>query len=231
MKFAPLGESAVLVDTELLPDLAAPVVRRWTGVLEASTMEGVVEIVPSFTTVAVFYDAAQLAREQFAPPYTTVCQWIESRLTRFTSSHGVEARQFVVPVCYGAEFGPDIEEVARVTKLTTETVIRLHSRAVYEVRAVGFSPGFPYLGGMDAALATPRLDVPRVLVPAGSVAIGGAQTGVYPVATPGGWRLIGRTPLRLFDSVRAEPALLRMGDEIRFVPIDVAAYARQAEHP
>ena len=84
---------------------------------------------------------------------------------------------------------------------------------------------------MDAALATPRLDVPRVLVPAGSVAIGGAQTGVYPVATPGGWRLIGRTPLRLFDSVRAEPALLRMGDEIRFVPIDVAAYARQAEHP
>ena len=105
-------------------------------------------------------------------------------------------------------------------------VIARHAAPPYHVYFLGFAPGFPYLGGMDAALTTPRLPAPRTRVPAGSVAIGGGQTGVYPAATPGGWRLIGRTPLRLFDTDRPEPALLRMGDEVRFVPVDAATYAR-----
>lgn len=128
-------------------------------------------------------------------------------------------RLIEIPVCYGGAVGPDLADVARHTGLTPERVIELHSGAEYTVYFLGFSPGFPYLGGMPAELATPRLPAPRKYVPAGSVAIGGSQTGVYPMASPGGWRLIGRTGLRLFDPEAVPPALLRMGAHIRFVPV------------
>ena len=225
MKFAALGESAVLIETGLMPDLAAPMVRQWVRSLESRALSGVVEVVPSFTTVAVFYDAAQVAREYDAPPYTTICNWIERRLTRLTASDAVEPRQFIVPVCYGAEFGPDLEEVARATKLTTDAVVRLHSKAVYEVRAIGFSPGFPYLAGLPEELHVPRRPTPRIKIPAGSVGIGGAQTGVYSLVTPGGWNLIGRTPWVLFDATMEPPCLFRIGDRVQFDPIGVDAMA------
>ncbi len=137
-----------------------------------------------------------------------------------------EDRLIEIPVCYGGAFGPDLETVALSNGLTCDEVVRTHSSAEYRVFFLGFSPGFPYLGGLPRAIATPRLEVPRKLVPAGSVAIGGSQTGIYPVASAAGWRVIGRTPLRLFRADRNPPTLLWMGDRLRFVPITREEYER-----
>jgi inhibitor of KinA len=130
-----------------------------------------------------------------------------------------ETRTVEVPVSYGGECGPDLEAVARHAGLTPARVVELHASASYLVYFLGFSPGFPYLGGLPVELATPRLATPRKRVPAGSVAIGGSQTGVYPMESPGGWHIIGRTELRLFEPEADPPALLRMGDHVRFTPI------------
>src|SRR5262249_44702012 len=124
-----------------------------------------------------------------------------------------------IPVCYEAEHAPDLESIARAHDLSVDDAIKIHSSASYGVSFLGFTPGFPYLTGLPEILATPRLSTPRKRVPAGSVAIGGAQAGIYPFATPGGWRIVGRTPLVLFDLERELPALLSPGDLVRFVPI------------
>ena len=130
-----------------------------------------------------------------------------------------EPRRVEIPVCYGGEYGPDLEYVAELNGRTVEEVIAIHSGADYLVYFLGFSPGFPYLGGMPESIAAPRMPAPRKRVPAGSVAIGGNQTGIYPMASPGGWRIIGRTPVRLFRA-DAEPAVLvEMGDHVKFVPV------------
>jgi inhibitor of KinA len=128
-------------------------------------------------------------------------------------------RTVEIPVRYGGDFGPDLAGVARHAGISPERVVELHSSALYLVHFLGFSPGFPYLGGLPPELATPRLEVPRRLAPAGSVAIGGSHAGIYPMDSPGGWRIVGRTPLRLFDDAATPPALLAMGDHVRFVPI------------
>jgi len=225
MKFAPLGESAVLIETGLLPDLAAPVVRQWVRALEGGMLEGVFEVVPAFTAVGIFYDAARLAREHRAAPFVTVCRWAESRVKMLAAIEPAPIREFVVPVCYAAEFGPDLEEVARATQLSPEAVVRLHASTDYEVRAVGFSPGFPYLAGLPEELHVPRRPTPRTKVPAGSVGIGGAQTGIYSLTTPGGWNLIGRTPWVLFDPTADVPSLFQIGDRVRFEAINAEAMA------
>jgi len=134
------------------------------------------------------------------------------------------ARSVEIPVCYA--FGIDLDAVASHHGISTEDIVRLHTSVSYQVRFLGFSPGFPYLSGLPPQLATPRLATPRTHVPAGSVAIGGAQTGVYPLATPGGWRIIGRTPRCLFDPDRSPPALLQMGDRITFRSITRAEFDR-----
>jgi KipI family sensor histidine kinase inhibitor len=130
-----------------------------------------------------------------------------------------------IPVCYGGDFGPDLDALASHAKLTAADVIARHTAATYTVAMLGFAPGFPYLFGLDPALEMPRRASPRTRVPAGSVAIGGAQTGIYPSELPGGWQLIGRTPLALFDAQRDPPSLLMPGDRVRFVAIDAAALA------
>jgi KipI family sensor histidine kinase inhibitor len=130
---------------------------------------------------------------------------------------------------YGGEFGPDLPFVAEHNGLSINEVIRFHSGTIYPVYMLGFSPGFVYLGGLPEEIATPRLPTPRTLVPTGSVAMAGRQTGVYPIATPGGWRLIGRTPLKLFDPQRDPPTLLRVGDQVRFVPMSEEEYWARLE--
>jgi KipI family sensor histidine kinase inhibitor len=130
-----------------------------------------------------------------------------------------EPRHLEIPVRYGGEFGPDLADVSRHTGLTEARVVELHAAAEYVVYFVGFSTCFPYLGGLPPELATPRLPAPRKHVPVGSVAIGGAQAGIYPLASPGGWRLIGRTDLKLFDLAATPPPMLRMGDRVRFIPV------------
>jgi KipI family sensor histidine kinase inhibitor len=187
----------------------------------------VLEVVPSYASLLVVFDPLRLPRGR-----------LEARVLALAAEvEGLRAapprRVVEVPVCYGGDLGPDLEDVARATALPPEEVIARHAAPVYRVFLLGFTPGFPYLGGMDGRLACPRLPSPRLRVPAGSVAIAGAQTGVYPVESPGGWRLLGRTPLRLFDptpGVRS-PFLLAPGDGLRFVPVDRDRFDTLAREP
>jgi inhibitor of KinA len=137
-----------------------------------------------------------------------------------------EPRLVEIPVCYGGEFGPDLKDVAELHGMTPESVIQFHATATYRVYFLGFAPGFAYLGELPDALVTPRLATPRRRVPAGSVGIAGNQTGVYPIATPGGWRLLGRTPVAMFRPDRAEMSLLAIGDRVRFVPTSREQFAK-----
>jgi KipI family sensor histidine kinase inhibitor len=152
-----------------------------------------------------------------APPKWRGCRWNASHHRLKAAPEPRHVRR--IPVHYGGEFGPDLGDVARHTGLTEQRVVELHAAAEYLVYFVGFSTCFPYLGGLPPELATPRLAAPRKHVPVGSVAIGGAQAGIYPLASPGGWRLIGRTHVKLFDPAASPPPLLRMGDRVRFVPL------------
>ena len=185
-------------------------VARLTRCLEG--VRGIQNLHPAYTSVLVDFDPrlrthadmealvrAQIAAHQEEPP--------------------PDPRRVEIPVRYGGEEGPDLADVARHTGMSEERVVALHSSAEYLVYFVGFATCFPYLGGLPKELATPRLSAPRKRVPPGSVAIGGAQAGIYPLASPGGWRLIGRTDLKLFDGSATPPPLLRMGDHIRFVPM------------
>lgn len=187
-------------------------VRHAFAALEAAGLEGVENLHPAYATVGVSLDPRRVAVE-------TMRAAIAAALHEAAAIELPAARRIEIPVAYGGEAGPDLADVARHAGLSPEEVVARHSAATYRVRFLGFSPGFPYLGGLPPELATPRLPTPRPRVPAGSVAIGGAQTGVYPQATPGGWRLIGRTPLPLFDPRRQPPALLALGDRVVFRPL------------
>lgn len=175
------------------------------------------DVVPSYHQVTLFFK-----RQIF---YEEACQWIDKVMEQ-TQEDLVEVtkRTITLPVLYGGEWGPDLEKVASVTGLSKEDVIERHTAGFYTVYMLGFLPGFPYLGGLDGSLNTPRRDTPRQIVPAGSVGIAGAQTGVYPLASPGGWQLIGRTPRILVDIHHPDPCLFRPGDQLRFVAITEADY-------
>ena len=179
------------------------------------SLEGVPEVLnlhPAYASVLIDFDPRR-------HPHAAIEDLIRERLETAPEPEPSESRMVEIPVQYGGDFGPDLNDVARHTGLAPERVVEIHSSAEYLVYFLGFSPGFAYLGGMPPEISTPRLASPRRQVPAGSVAIGGSQTGVYPLATPGGWRIIGRTSLKLFDAQSDPPALLRMGDRVRFIPI------------
>lgn len=222
MKITPLGDSAFVVElADKIGDDALARVQALVRALEEGPPRGVIEFVPSFTTVAVFYDPAKIEN------LDTLRNEIVARVPkRMRKEDKAPAREVVIPVCYGGEFGPDLAEVAAHAGLGEAEAVALHHGAAYRVHAIGFAPGFPYLAGLPEKLHTPRRDTPRTVVPAGSVGIGGAQTGVYPLAIPGGWQLIGRTPLSLFrPDAEAGPALLRAGDRVRFQPISPEEFA------
>lgn len=152
--------------------------------------------------------------------------WLDAK------THSIPKPRIVeIPVFYGGEPGPDLKRVAKYTGFTEEGVIRRHCEHEYLVYFIGFSPGFPYIGGMNITLETPRLDTPRKHVPSGSVAIGGKQTGIYPLASPGGWNLIGQTPLQLFDVKYPENALIRMGDRLKFRSISKKEFIKNKKRP
>jgi KipI family sensor histidine kinase inhibitor len=179
------------------------------------SLEGAPELLnlhPAYASVLIDFDPRRRR-------HAAIEDLIRERLEKAPEPAPGDPRLVEIPVQYGGGFGPDLNDVAQHTGLTAERVVEIHSSVEYLVYFLGFSPGFPYLGGMAAEISTPRLASPRKQVPAGSVAIGGSQTGVYPMATPGGWRIIGRTSLKLFDAQSDSPALLRMGDRVRFIPI------------
>lgn len=201
--------SLLLVFDERITPPAQQDVLRLTPCLRS--LRGVTNVHPAYASILVDFDP-------LATGHLELQRQAEQLFARTDRSASIEPRTVEIPVVYGGEDGPDLEQVAALNGHTAEEVIAIHSGAEYLVHFLGFSPGFPYLGGMPESIATPRLETPRRRVPAGSVAIGGRQTGVYPMASPGGWRIIGRTPLRLFDPEADPPALLRMGDHVRFVP-------------
>ncbi len=213
----PCGDQALIVE---FGDAIDPAVNRrvhdLAHAIESAGVAGVYDLVPTYRSLLVYYNPVRTS-------WTELEGSLRSLLSD-TGERGLSApRVVLLPTFYGGEYGPDLEFVAENAGITPDEAVALHSGTDYLVYMMGFSPGFPYLGGLDERLATPRLESPRLEIPAGSVGIAEIQTGVYPVASPGGWQLIGRTPLRLFDETAEQPAVLQAGDYIRFVPLETEA--------
>ena len=214
----PLGDCALLlhfgdrIDAELNAHALAV-----TAALQAANLRGILDVAPAYASVCLRYAPLVWSDpDDRRPAHERIAAAIRPLLDEVRAVTAETDAAFEVPVCYGGEFGPDLDEVARQARLAAHEVIARHAGADYRVAMLGFAPGFPYLFGLDARLHTPRRAQPRTRVPAGSVAIGGAQTGIYPRQLPGGWNVIGRTPLTLFDVARAPPALLAPGRRVRF---------------
>jgi KipI family sensor histidine kinase inhibitor len=207
----PLGDSSVLVHLGDEIDLPTNLrVHALDARLRAHPLGGIIETVPAYATVLVHYDPLVLA-------FDDVSNWIQSQMALVDEGTSREPRRIEVPVHYGGEHGPDLAFVAAYHHATPAEIARLHSGQDYTVFMMGFTPGFPYMGKLEEALATPRLETPRTHVPAGSIGIAGAQTGIYPIDSPGGWQIIGHTSLSLFDLSADEPFLFAPGDRVRFV--------------
>ena len=229
VQIEPLGDAAVILrvgsaratPSDLLPRLLAT--KRQ---LHGAAIAGVQEVTTGYSTVAVFYDPAMVHQDaaDSDSAFDALRKQIADVLAgnpRRNARVKARARRVEIPVCYATEFAVDLDEVAVHSRLSADEVVQRHSSAEYQVQCVGFTPGFPYLEGLPQELATPRRATPRIQVPAGSVAIGGSQTGIYPLASPGGWSVIGRTPLKLFAATAEPPALLAAGDRVRFRSISI----------
>jgi inhibitor of KinA len=226
-QIVPAGDQAFLVrfGDGISEALHARVIAALAS-LDLSRPPWVVDLVPSYSAILVVYDPLLVAPE-------AVARWIEAEAAESHASR-LEPRRVTIPVWYAPEVGLDLLALASELRMGPDEIVALHSGSEYLVFMLGFKPGFPYMGTLPEQLAVPRLPSPRTAVPAGSVAIAGRQTGIYPVRSPGGWRILGRTPLALFDPDREQPFLLRAGDHVRFEPIDRARFVemrrgRQAE--
>jgi len=220
-----LGETAVLVRFGASVSLElARRAQRFARFAREARIGALLDVVPAFASVALFFDIDALRADETPEQVAevTLAAWLGAS----SASAAWPGRLVVLPVAYGGECGPDLEAFARSVRLAPDVVVERHAAPEYVVGMVGFLPGFPYLIGLDPALELPRHATPRPRVPAGSVAIGGAQTGVYPCASPGGWHLLGRCSARMFDPARAEPSLLRAGDRVRFRPVAASELAR-----
>lgn len=217
----PLGDAALVLQfDESISEATHRHIQAVARLFDQHPFPGLVEYVPAFTTLTVYYDPWVISQAGRHDPYQSAVAAVQHLLGQVQAAAPEAVTELVeIPVCYGGSFGPDLGTVAQHTGLTPSEVIALHTTPEYVVYMIGFAPGFPYLGGMPEHLATPRKTEPRPLVPAGSVGIAGRQTGVYSLPTPGGWQLIGRTPRRLFTPEATPPSLLRAGQRLRFVAI------------
>jgi KipI family sensor histidine kinase inhibitor len=212
--FRPAGDRAIVASFgETISEELNAAVLGLDRSLKEDSITGVVETVPTYRSLLVYYDPTKLR-------YWRLERELAKRSRSLSSVASRSGRTIEIPVRYGGDYGEDLSDVARYCGLSEAEVIARHSGRDYRIYMLGFLPGFAYLGGMDLSLATPRLDMPRKAIPAGSVGIGGEQTGIYPLASPGGWRLIGRTPLKPYDPRREPPILYRPGDFIRFRSVD-----------
>ncbi|WP_372714251.1 5-oxoprolinase subunit PxpB [Ilyobacter sp.] len=218
MRFLYAGDSSIVIEfgNEISKDINREL-RNLTDALDNLNYDFIREIVPTYRSIIVHYDSLKISFEKLKEKI------VEAGNTK-RDSEEKKINIVEIPVLYGEEAGPDLEEVAKHNGLSIEDVIKIHSSGEYLIYMLGFTPGFPYLGGMDEKIATPRLAKPRLKIPAGSVGIAGSQTGIYPMESPGGWQLIGKTPLDLFDPQSKDPFLLNAGDYIRFIPITKEEY-------
>ncbi len=206
------------IDTEI-----TALVRRLESLLRAGNYPGITDLNPTYRSLFIQYDPWVCSFER-------LIHIVEDHLPSLAVPADENAVVKEVPVCYGGEYGPDLDEVARMHSLGADEVIRLHCAPVYRVYMIGFTPGFAYLGGLDEKLRTPRKNVPRKKVAAGSVGIADQQTGIYPIESPGGWQLIGKTPLKIFDLLRKAPFFLEAGDFVRFRPISGDEFEKYSNH-
>lgn len=220
VRFLPLGDAALMVEFghTIDPEVNARVI-AFAMAVRGQHWKGILDVVPTYCSVTIHVDALGLDVDT-----------LMARLQRLSNTSSFERKptgsHHTIPVCYGSEYGPDLEDVAAFAKLSVAEAIRLHASIQYRVYMLGFSPGFPYLGSVPAPLAIPRLATPRTTVPAGSVGIAGSQTGIYPTSTPGGWRIIGRTPIQLYRPNSDMPFLLSPGDLVRFKSVRPREYDR-----
>lgn len=223
IRFLSCGDSAVTVEfSKNISEETNKKIRFLAAKIESEKVKGIRECVPTFCSLTVYFD-----------PLVTTRKKTEKNILKIINSYkeGSEGKRrvFLIPVCYENEYAPDMDDVCELTGLSKQEIIDIHSKTDYLIYMLGFLPGFPYLGGMDERIEAPRLDSPRTTIPVGAVGIGGKQTGIYPLASPGGWRLIGRTPVKVYDSERENPIVYKAGDYIRFYPIDEDEFQRIAE--
>ena len=218
---SPVGDRAISIDFgQVIDPTINRHIRQTIERIKELQLEGIIELVPTYCALLAEYDAMLYS-------YSEICNIIEPTLEEGMTNTTNELVTVVeVPTVYGGEFGPDLSFVASHNHLSEDEVISIHSGTDYLVYMLGFIPGFTYLGGMDSRIATPRLSSPRTLIPAGSVGIAGEQTGTYPSDSPGGWQIIGRTPVTMYDMSKAQAALLKAGDYVRYVPIDESEFHR-----
>ena len=218
---SPVGDCAISIDFgQVIDPKINRHIRQTIERIQELHLEGIIELVPTYCALLLQYDAMQYS-------YSELCNIIEPTLEQTVTENDNELVTVVeIPTVYGGEFGPDLGFVASHNNLSEDEVVSIHSGTDYLVYMLGFIPGFTYLGGMDPRIVTPRLSSPRTLIPAGSVGIAGAQTGTYPSDSPGGWQIIGRTPVTMYDMSKEQAALLSAGDYVRYVPIDEAEYNR-----
>ena len=218
---SPVGDRAISIDFgQVIDPKINRHIRQTIERIKELQLEGIIELVPTYCALLVEYDAMLYS-------YSDICNLIEPTLEEGMTDTTNELVTVVeVPTVYGGEFGPDLSFVATHNHLSEDEVVSIHSGTDYLVYMLGFIPGFTYLGGMDSRIATPRLSSPRTLIPAGSVGIAGEQTGTYPSDSPGGWQIIGRTPVTMYDMSKAQVALLNAGDYVRYVPIDESEFHR-----
>jgi len=220
MTIQPLGDSAIILDFADESSDAAELLKRSLSAadaLERATIPGVIEVTSAYQSVALFLDLSRIASVVNG---RTIADFLHEKIVSLVRLKGhrskIRTRSVEIPVCYDLDFAPDLARVAEQTSLKQTDVIELHSSAAYTTACIGFMPGFPFLAGLSVKLHVPRLPTPRTHVPAGSVAIAAGQAGIYPLDSPGGWNVIGRTPRRLFNAEANPPALLRPGDRVRF---------------
>jgi len=218
---SPVGDRAISIDFgQVIDPTINRHIRQTIERIKELQLDGIIELVPTYCALLVEYDAMLYS-------YSEICNIIEPTLEEGMTNTTNELVTVVeVPTVYGGEFGPDLSFVASHNHLSEDEVISIHSGTDYLVYMLGFIPGFSYLGGMDSRIATPRLSSPRTVIPAGSVGIAGEQTGTYPSDSPGGWQIIGRTPVTMYDMSKAQAALLKAGDYVRYVPIDESEFHR-----
>lgn len=218
---SPVGDCAISIDFgQAIDPKINRQIRQVIEQIKLLQLDGIIELVPTYCALLVQYDAMVYT-------YSDICGTLNPILQESVTDSGNERVTIVeIPTIYGGEYGPDLGFVASHNHISEAGVVSIHSGTDYLVYMLGFIPGFTYLGGMDPRIATPRLSSPRTLIPAGSVGIAGEQTGTYPSDSPGGWQIIGRTPLTMYDMSKKQAALLRAGDYVRYVPIDENEFHR-----
>lgn len=228
----PCGDHAVTI--ELGEGVDGAVNRKGISLftyLKKQSIKGVKDIIPAYHTVTIVYDTALLKKDIQAPTvYEWICEEIGKLINAFTPDVSATVRKLRIPVCYDLSVAPDLASLADLHKISVDEVIQLHTAINYRVYMIGFLPGFAYMGSVPEKIITPRKAKPRTVVPAGSVGIAGEQTGIYPFDSPGGWQLIGQTPVAMFDATKEEPCLLQPGDEVQFYPITLTEFQKTISH-